>query len=134
MMNKLALIFFISGLFACEDKESQEASQNFEEWRDDYMNARQGDSTEDVCAEFYQDCVDAGYPEEACAIRLEECAEWAEEREEGEADGPDDEGDECEEEASSAYEDCLNEGGTAEDCREVYAQTYEDCTDREEGE
>ena len=123
----IALVF---SLIACETKE-----ESYEEWHDDYMNARQNDSTEDLCSEYYQDCVEAGYDEEACSIRLEECDQWVD-REPSDEDREDreetDTNSECDDAARAAYEECLNDGGSDVECREVYGQTYDDCVNGEE--
>ena len=136
MTVKLPLVLLAAGLMACEqtDKESTEA-QTFEEWSDSYMNARQSESTEDVCAEFYQDCIDAGYAEQDCSTRTEECAQWSdndggnEDREDDSSETTEEES-ECERAAQQAYDDCLNSGSSPEDCRSVYAEAYDDCIGR----
>ena len=132
-MSTLSLILVTALLVACEDKEVETEVQSFEEWKADYMNARQSDSTEDVCAEFYQDCVDAGHAEEDCAIRSEECTEFSEREDTEEREPEESESSECDELARLAYEECIEEGGSNEDCRVVYGEVYDDCINSEDG-
>ena len=133
MTAKLPLALLLTGLLACEETEKESTeTQTFQEWSDSYMNSRQNDSTDDVCSEFYQDCIDAGYSEEACATRTEECAQWGGEEREDEESSSTDEESECEREAREAYEDCVNSGSSQADCRSVYAEAYDDCLNRQE--
>jgi hypothetical protein len=62
----------------------------FEEWTEEYFAARADDDIDDVCADWYDACVDAGHSEEDCASRIEYCDGWVwgeegddEDREEG---------------------------------------------------
>ena len=120
-------------ILACESPEQKNTEQSYQQWHSDYMNARQSDDISDLCDEYFQDCVDAGYPEDACGIRLEECEEYYEnggDREEVSEDEREDNS-ACEEEAQEAFDDCVEEGGSSEDCRLVYAQTYDECVGEE---
>ena len=131
MMTRLPLILLTTGLFACEDVgKEQTEDQSFEEWSDSYMNARQNDSTDDVCSEFYQDCIDAGYSEEDCSLRTEACANSSDDGREDDRPDNTDEESECERVAQEAYDDCIDSGSSAADCRSTYAEAYDDCINR----
>ena len=127
-MLKPLTALLLTSLTACEESTPETKTHTYEEWHSDYMNSRQNDSEDDMCSEYYQDCVDAGYPEESCSIRLEECEEYYE-REESEREDDDDneEDSECEEAGEAAMEECQNNGGTNEECRRAYADAYDDC-------
>ena len=133
MMTRLPPALLLAGLFACEQAENESTeTQTFQEWSESYLKSRQNTSTDDACSEFYQDCIDAGYSEEDCATRIEECTQGAGEEREDEESSSTAEESECEREAREAYEDCVSSGFSQADCRSVYAETYDDCLNRQE--
>ena len=78
MRTNIIILMIGTVLLACESQEQKNSEQSYQQWHSDYMNARQSDDISDLCGEYFQDCVDAGYPEDACSIRLEECEEYYE--------------------------------------------------------
>ena len=132
-----AIIFLMIGYtsIACENQEvdQKNSEQSYQQWHTYYMNSRQNDDVSELCDEYYQDCINAGYPEESCNTRLEECEEYDEQSgdREDDTEGNNEETSACEEEAQEALEECVEEGGSSEDCRMVYAETYDDCVERE---
>jgi hypothetical protein len=133
-MCKISSLIFVGLMIGCEniDQKDNVQAQNYDEWHSDYINARQSDDISDLCSEYFQDCIDAGYPEESCSIRLEECEDYNENADrEDEDEETSEDNSVCEEEAQVAFDDCVEEGGSSEDCRLVYAETYDECIGRD---
>jgi hypothetical protein len=127
-MNKTTVLIAMCTLFACTEKEAEE-TQTFEDFQSEYFTARQGEEIEGACASWYEDCVAAGYDEEACGVRLEQCEHMdSEEREESDEDS---ERSDCDEAASAAYEDCIDQGISEEACRERASSAYDECANAE---
>ena len=130
-MKPFFAILFASSFLACGEKETQ----SFEDFQADYFNARQGEELNDACSDWYEDCVAAGYDEEACGARLEYCedGEWGgdDDRDEEREEDAQEEGSPCDDVATRTYEECIANGGTEDDCRGEAAQAYEDCAERE---
>ncbi len=120
-MKKISLALLVV-LSACSEK----TETSFEDFEASYFSGLQVDERTEACSQWYEDCVAAGYSEEACSTRVEYCEEdWVsdedreEEREESSSD--------CDDISTRAYEECLQAGASEEDCRERAARAYEEC-------